>query len=271
MLRRSWRIEGQGEPASVGTVRVAAPRRRGGGRGGRRERRAASTNFATCFLTGREPIPRGAAPQPFGRATQIPLFAGVPARGWGPENLAKGAGIDLRPDSKGQSLKPAQTGQIDIRFSQAEARPTAWEDVEAALEQAQIYWITTVRADGRPHVTPLLGVLHDGAMHFSTGEREQKFRNLEGNSRVALTTGRNQWAGLDVVVEGSVERITGRRHLQALADAVEAKDGAMARRRPRRRGLRGPSRRRGRVPDRGGKVIAFAKDRSRRTTVRANG
>jgi general stress protein 26 len=124
-------------------------------------------------------------------------------------------------------VKPAQTGQIDTRFSEAEARPTAWEDVEAALEQAQLYWITTVRADGRPHVTPLIGVLHDGAMHFSTGEREQKFRNLEGNRRVALTTGRNEWAGLDVVVEGSAERIAGRQRLQALADAVEAKYGSV--------------------------------------------
>jgi nitroimidazol reductase NimA-like FMN-containing flavoprotein (pyridoxamine 5'-phosphate oxidase superfamily) len=120
-------------------------------------------------------------------------------------------------------VKPVQPGQIDTRFSEAEARPTAWEDVEAALEQAQLYWITTLRADARPHVTPLIGVLHDGAMHFSTGEREQKFRNLEANRLVALTTGRNDWAGLDVVVEGSAERIAGRQRLQALADAVEAK------------------------------------------------
>jgi nitroimidazol reductase NimA-like FMN-containing flavoprotein (pyridoxamine 5'-phosphate oxidase superfamily) len=122
-------------------------------------------------------------------------------------------------------MRPAQPGQIDTRFSQEEASSTAWEDVEAALEQAQLYWITTVRADGRPHVTPLIGVLHDGAMHISTGEREQKFRNLEGNPRVALTTGRNEWAGLDVVVEGSAERITGRERLEALAEAVEAKYG----------------------------------------------
>jgi general stress protein 26 len=123
-------------------------------------------------------------------------------------------------------VKPTQAGQIDPRFSEAEARPTAWEDVEAALEQAQLYWITTVRGDGRPHVTPLIGVLHDGAMHFSTGEREQKFRNLGGNRHVALTTGRNEWAGLDVVVEGIAERIDGRERLQALAAAVEAKYGS---------------------------------------------
>ena len=47
------------------------------------------------------------------------------------------------------------------------------------LEGAELYWLTTVRADGRPHVTPLIGVWHDGAVHFCTGPREQKARNLE--------------------------------------------------------------------------------------------
>ena len=96
------------------------------------------------------------------------------------------------------------------------------------LERAELYWISTVRQDGRPHVTPLIAVLHDGAMHFSTGLREQKAHNLERNPSVALTTGRNDWAGgVDVVVEGTAVRITGRERLQRLADAVEAKYGSV--------------------------------------------
>ena len=35
-------------------------------------------------------------------------------------------------------------------------------------------WLTTVRADGRPHVTPLVAVWLDDAIHFSTGPEEQK-------------------------------------------------------------------------------------------------
>ncbi|MBN1529151.1 MAG: pyridoxamine 5'-phosphate oxidase family protein [Thermoleophilaceae bacterium] len=125
-------------------------------------------------------------------------------------------------------MKPAQTGQIDTRFSAPEAGPAPWDEVEAVLERAELYWISTVRADGRPHVTPLIAVLHDGALHFSTGLREQKAHNLEANPNVALTTGRNDSAGgVDVVVEGTAARIAGRDRLQAIADAVEAKYGSV--------------------------------------------
>ena len=44
-------------------------------------------------------------------------------------------------------------GQIDPRFSDPAAGPTAWPEVERLLEQAELYWLTTVRRDGRPHVT----------------------------------------------------------------------------------------------------------------------
>jgi hypothetical protein len=85
-----------------------------------------------------------------------------------------------------------------------------------------------VRADGRPHVTPLIGVVEDGAVHFCTGLREQKARNLEHRSQVALTTGNNTWAqGLDVVVEGTAVRVTDQAALQRLADAFEAKYGSV--------------------------------------------
>ena len=94
------------------------------------------------------------------------------------------------------------------------------------LEQAEQYWLTTVRIDGRPHVTPLIGVAEDAAMHFCTELREQKARNLEHNSQVALTTGTNTWArGLDVVVEGAAVPVTDRDALQRLADGYEAKYG----------------------------------------------
>jgi general stress protein 26 len=124
-------------------------------------------------------------------------------------------------------MNPAPTAEIDRRFSDPEAGPTPWPDVLRLLEHAELYWLTTVRADRRPHVTPLIGVAEGAAMHFCTGLREQKARNLEHNSKVALTTGNNTWArGLDVVVEGTAVRVTGRETLQRLADAYEAKYGS---------------------------------------------
>ena len=125
-------------------------------------------------------------------------------------------------------MTPNPTAQIDPRFSDGEADPTPWPEVERVLEQAELYWLTTVRADGRPHVTPLIGVAEDGVMHFCTGLREQKAHNLEHNAQVALTTGNNTWArGLDVVVEGSAVRVADNDALQRLADAYEAKYGSV--------------------------------------------
>jgi hypothetical protein len=122
----------------------------------------------------------------------------------------------------------APTPKIDTRFSDPEAGPTPWSDVAHVLERAELYWLTTVRADGRPHVTPLIGVAEGEVVHFCTGLREQKARNLEHNAQVALTTGNNAWAqGLDVVVEGTAVRITDHDALQRLADAYEAKYGSV--------------------------------------------
>jgi general stress protein 26 len=124
-------------------------------------------------------------------------------------------------------MNPTPSAIIDSRFSDPEAGPTPWPEAADALAHAELYWLTTVRPDGRPHVTPLIGVVSDGAMHFCTGLREQKARNLEKSSRVALTTGNNTWArGLDVVVEGTAVRVTDRGALQVLADAYEAKYGS---------------------------------------------
>jgi general stress protein 26 len=119
------------------------------------------------------------------------------------------------------------TAAIDSRFSDPDATATPWPEVVAALEGAELYWLSTVRADGRPHVTPLVGVFADDAMHFCTGVEEQKARNLEHHAQVAVTTGCNAWSeGLDVVVEGTAVRVGDREALQRLADAYVAKYGS---------------------------------------------
>jgi nitroimidazol reductase NimA-like FMN-containing flavoprotein (pyridoxamine 5'-phosphate oxidase superfamily) len=104
--------------------------------------------------------------------------------------------------------------ELDTRFSEPEAQPTSWDDTLAAIKQAEIFWISTVRTDGRPHVTPLVAVWLDDALHLSTGPDEQKARNLARNPHVALTTGANEWqSGLDVVIEGEAARVTDTKRL----------------------------------------------------------
>jgi general stress protein 26 len=124
-------------------------------------------------------------------------------------------------------MSPELTATIDTRFSAPTAEATPWSEAAGVLAAAELYWITTVRRDGRPHVTPLVGVADGDVVHFTTGLEEQKARNLEHNRQVALTTGTNTWdRGLDVVVEGSAERVTDQETLQRIADAYVAKYGS---------------------------------------------
>jgi hypothetical protein len=121
------------------------------------------------------------------------------------------------------------TGRIDPRYGDPGATAPPWEDIERLLVDAQLYWIVTVRADGRPHAVPLVGVWHDGAFAFCTGPEEQKQRNLDGNPRVAVTTGATGgqgWdVGKDVVLEGSAVRVIEGPVLETLAAAWYAKYG----------------------------------------------
>ena len=107
---------------------------------------------------------------------------------------------------------------MDTRYSEPDGVVTPWEETRRVLETAEIFWLSTVRADGRPHVTPVVAVWHDDALHFSTADTEQKAFNLRGNPHVILTTGCNHWnEGLDVVVEGDAVRVAEQDTLERLA------------------------------------------------------
>ncbi|MFJ7072806.1 pyridoxamine 5'-phosphate oxidase family protein [Streptomyces sp. NPDC098781] len=117
--------------------------------------------------------------------------------------------------------------RLDTRYSDGTATATPWAEAEKRLAEAELFWISTVRPDGRPHVTPLPAVWSRGALHFCTGPEERKARNLALNPDVVLTTGTNTWdKGYDLVVEGEAVRITEDARLRELADAWEAKYGS---------------------------------------------
>jgi nitroimidazol reductase NimA-like FMN-containing flavoprotein (pyridoxamine 5'-phosphate oxidase superfamily) len=118
----------------------------------------------------------------------------------------------------------APVTSLDQRYSDPDAVATGWDETRLVLETAELFWISTVRADGRPHVTPLVAIWHDGALHFCTGAAEQKADNLAANPHVTLTTGRNEWDhGLDVVVEGAVVPVTDNAELERLAEVWATK------------------------------------------------
>jgi len=114
--------------------------------------------------------------------------------------------------------------ELNAAFSSPGASPRPWAEVVDLLTSAEIFWLSTVRRDGRPHVTPLPAIWLDGALHFCTGDAEQKTRNLEHDPRVVLTTGTDRLrSGLDVVVEGIARRITSQDRLQELAALWKSK------------------------------------------------
>jgi Pyridoxamine 5'-phosphate oxidase len=119
------------------------------------------------------------------------------------------------------------TTMLNPRFSSPGATATPWAEAAEHLEKAELFWLSTVRPDGRPHVTPLLALWLDGALYFSTGADERKTKNIAHNMHCSLITGRNSLneEGLDLVVEGDAVRVTDNVLLGRVAALYEAKYG----------------------------------------------
>jgi general stress protein 26 len=116
------------------------------------------------------------------------------------------------------------TAQLVEEFSDPDATALPWAEVVGVLESSEMFWLSTVRSDGRPHVAPLPAMWLNGKLHFCTGAHEQKAKNIEANNLCVLTTGTNSYrAGLDVVVEGTVERVTDSDALARLATLWRSK------------------------------------------------
>jgi len=114
--------------------------------------------------------------------------------------------------------------ELNEGFSQPDATAPPWSDVVDVLSTSEMFWLSTVRRDGRPHVTPLPAIWLDGTLYFCTGSEEQKTRNLESEPRCVLTTGTNDLrSGLDVVVEGTAVRVTDQALLRQLAALWKSK------------------------------------------------
>jgi general stress protein 26 len=109
-------------------------------------------------------------------------------------------------------------------FSDPEAGATTWDETRGILESAPLFWLTTVRKNGLPHVTPVIAVWLDEALYFSTVGTEQKDVNVAANPHVVLTTGCNGWeSGVDVVVEGEASVVKSDHLLAHLADVWSLK------------------------------------------------
>jgi general stress protein 26 len=158
--------------------------------------------------------------------------------------------------------------ELNEGFSEPGAAATPWAEVAEVLSETDMFWLSTIRRDGRPHITPLPAIWLDGTVYFCAGAHEQKAKNLESNPSCVLAVGANQFrSGLDVVVEGTAARVTGPALLERLATMWKSKldwDFVVA-----GEGFRDPGGRNGLVfgvtP---AKVLAFGKDPYSQTRFR---
>jgi hypothetical protein len=109
--------------------------------------------------------------------------------------------------------------------------PIDWDAVrerlQAPLSQApgsggpdhHSFWLSTVDADGRPHMTAVGAYWIDGHYYFSGGPRSRKIRNIERDPRCAFGVA---VVGFDVVLEGRAERVTDEAVLERVARVFAA-------------------------------------------------
>jgi nitroimidazol reductase NimA-like FMN-containing flavoprotein (pyridoxamine 5'-phosphate oxidase superfamily) len=66
-------------------------------------------------------------------------------------------------------------------------------------------WLTTINADGSPHVTGIGAIWTDGAFWFETGAGTRKGRNVARDPRCALSVSTREF---DLVVEGTAVQVS---------------------------------------------------------------
>jgi len=105
--------------------------------------------------------------------------------------------------------------------------PLDWTDVRRTLEtnltqgpgtggpDHHTFWLSTIDADGRPHMTAVGAFWVDGRYYFCGGPRSRKIRNIERDPRCAFGVAIH---GYDVALEGRAVRVTGDALLQRLAE-----------------------------------------------------
>ena len=82
---------------------------------------------------------------------------------------------------------PVPSTALDRVYSDPAATETTWEETRRVLETAEQFWISTVRTDGRPHVTPVVVAWWDdadGRWQFTA--RDGAFRDPDGNGEAMV-------------------------------------------------------------------------------------
>jgi Pyridoxamine 5'-phosphate oxidase len=97
-----------------------------------------------------------------------------------------------------------------------------WPEARARLAEGRSFWWATTRADGRPHVRPVLAVLFDDVVYSTTNRGATKARNVTDNPRSTFTV---STADLDFIIDGTMAPVNDDVTLERVAEAYRAKYG----------------------------------------------
>jgi nitroimidazol reductase NimA-like FMN-containing flavoprotein (pyridoxamine 5'-phosphate oxidase superfamily) len=96
--------------------------------------------------------------------------------------------------------------------------PIPWSRAREALEatraQNHTPFLATTRPDGRPHVAGVGAIWEDDRIYFVSGAGTRKSQNLTHNPECAIAM---SLPGIDLVIEGTAERVTDEPTLERLA------------------------------------------------------
>ena len=101
---------------------------------------------------------------------------------------------------------PTETRNLD-RYGN---HPLPWARAHDLLETGAKgpvagFFLATTNPDGRPHVTGVGVVWHDGDLYFSSGPGTRKSRNLKANPACAMAV---SLPGMDLTLDGEVAKVT---------------------------------------------------------------
>lgn len=110
--------------------------------------------------------------------------------------------------------------------------PIEWSDVEAQIADILMqddpqspnratFWLTTLNADGSPHVTSVGALWHAGSCWFQTGDQTRKAKNVARDARCTVSVATK---GFDVMVAGDAQRVHDPKTVAEIA-ALWAKGG----------------------------------------------
>ena len=97
-----------------------------------------------------------------------------------------------------------------------------WAVAVEGLTAANLYWLTSIRPDGHPHVRPVFAVWSDGALHSTTSSTARKTTFVADNPRCVLSASTD---GLDIIYEAAATRVTDAATLEQVAEVYRGKYG----------------------------------------------